>query len=100
MTMLPEAGGEFAVLHAHDTGHGINLGSPPPALVCRFARFSVPAESILKKESHTLHFDKAYPDFQAPELRIHTLERMSLYAMHTLLNVTNMLILEQYNNRV
>jgi len=33
MTMLPEAGGEFAVLHAHDTGHGINLGSPPPALV-------------------------------------------------------------------
>jgi len=63
MTLLPEAGGELAVLHAQDTGYGINPGSPPPALVCRFAKFSVPAESILKKESHTLRFDKTCPGF-------------------------------------
>jgi len=50
------------VLHAQDTEHGINPGSPPPALVCSFARSSVPAESILKKEPHTLRFDKIYPD--------------------------------------
>ena len=63
MTLLPETGGELTVLHTQGTGHGINLGSPPPALVCRFAKFSVPAESILKKEPHTLRFDKTYPDF-------------------------------------
>ncbi|MBW1736877.1 MAG: hypothetical protein JRJ69_04790 [Deltaproteobacteria bacterium] len=57
MTLLPEAGGETAVLHAQDTGYGLNLGSPPPALVCRIAKSSALAESILKKESHDLHFD-------------------------------------------
>jgi hypothetical protein len=51
------------VLHAQDTGYGINLGSPPPALVCRIAKSSALAESILKKEPHTLRFDKTYPDF-------------------------------------
>ncbi|MBW1910399.1 MAG: hypothetical protein JRJ11_12805, partial [Deltaproteobacteria bacterium] len=51
------------VLHAQDTGYGINLGSPPPALVCRIAKSSALAESILKKESHDLRFDKTYPDF-------------------------------------
>ena len=58
MTLLPEAGGELAVLHAQDTGYGLNPGSPPPALVCRIAKSSALAESILKKESHALHFDK------------------------------------------
>ena len=62
MTLLPEAGGEPAVLHTQGTGHGINPGSHPPALVCRFARFSALVESILKKEPHTLRFDKTYPD--------------------------------------
>ena len=62
MILLPEAGGKLAVLHTQGTGHGINQGSHPPALVCRFARSSVPAESILKKEPHTLRFDKIYPD--------------------------------------
>ena len=46
------------MLHAQDTGYGINLGSPPPALVCRIAKSSALAESILKKEPHTLRFDK------------------------------------------
>ncbi|MBW1701231.1 MAG: hypothetical protein JRJ69_08055 [Deltaproteobacteria bacterium] len=46
------------MLHAHYTGYGINLGRPPPALVCRIAKSSALAESILKKESHALHFDK------------------------------------------
>ena len=58
MSLLPEAGGEFAVLHAQDTGYGLNPGSPPPALVCRIAKSSALAVSILKKESHALHFDK------------------------------------------
>ncbi|MBW2169939.1 MAG: hypothetical protein JRG69_11905, partial [Deltaproteobacteria bacterium] len=49
-------------------------GSPPPALVCRIAKSSALAESILKKEPHTLRFDKTYPDFQAPDLSIHTRE--------------------------
>jgi len=62
MTLLPEAGVELAVLHTQDTGYVINLGSPPPALVCSFARFSALAESILKKEPRTLRFDKTYPD--------------------------------------
>jgi len=51
------------VLHAQDTAPGINLGNPPPALVCRIAKSSALAESILKKESHALHFDKINPDF-------------------------------------
>ncbi|MBW2358040.1 MAG: hypothetical protein JRF21_04870 [Deltaproteobacteria bacterium] len=38
MSLLPEAGGELAVLHAQDTGYGLNPGSPPPALVCRIAK--------------------------------------------------------------
>ncbi|MBW1736758.1 MAG: hypothetical protein JRJ69_04160 [Deltaproteobacteria bacterium] len=38
MPLLPEAGGELAVLHAQDTGYGLNPGSPPPALVCRIAK--------------------------------------------------------------
>jgi len=63
MTLLPEAGGELAVLHAQDTGYGVNPGSPPPALVCRIAKSSALAESILKKEPHTLRFNKTYPDF-------------------------------------
>jgi len=49
MFLLPEAGGELAVLHAQDTGYGLNLGSPP--------------QSILKKEPHALHFYKIGPDF-------------------------------------
>ena len=63
MSLLPEAGGELAVLHAQGTGLGINLGSPPPALVYRIAKSSAPAESILKKESHALHCDKIGLDF-------------------------------------
>ncbi|MBW2114165.1 MAG: hypothetical protein JRH04_04815 [Deltaproteobacteria bacterium] len=30
---------------------------------CRIAKSSALAESILKKEPHTLRFDKTYPDF-------------------------------------
>ncbi|MBW1701455.1 MAG: hypothetical protein JRJ50_04915 [Deltaproteobacteria bacterium] len=41
MSLLPEAGGELAVLHAQDTGYGLNPGSPPPALVCRIAKSRV-----------------------------------------------------------
>jgi hypothetical protein len=63
MTVLAEAGGEFAVLYDQDTGYGINSGSPPPALVCKIAKFSPLAQSILKKEPHSLRFDKTYPDF-------------------------------------
>ncbi|MBW2170032.1 MAG: hypothetical protein JRG69_12395 [Deltaproteobacteria bacterium] len=63
MFLLPEAGGELAVLHAQDTGYGLNLGSPPPALVCRIAKSSALTESILKKEPHALHFYKIGPDF-------------------------------------
>ena len=32
-------------------------------LVCRIAKSSALAESILKKESHALHFNKISPDF-------------------------------------
>ena len=58
MSLLPEAGGELAVLHAQNTGYGINPGSPPPALVCRIAKSSALAESILKKEPHALRYFK------------------------------------------
>ncbi|MBW1737340.1 MAG: hypothetical protein JRJ69_07250 [Deltaproteobacteria bacterium] len=60
MSLLPEAGGELAVLHAQDTGYGINPGSPPPALVCRIAKSSDLTESILKKESHALQDTKSF----------------------------------------
>ena len=63
MTLLPEAGGELAVLHAQDTGYGLNPGSPPPALVCRIAKSSALAESILKKEPNALRFNNIGPDF-------------------------------------
>jgi len=46
----------------HLEGHG-TLFSGIEKLVCRIAKSSAPAESILKKESHTLRFDKTYPDF-------------------------------------
>ncbi|MBW1909864.1 MAG: hypothetical protein JRJ11_10035 [Deltaproteobacteria bacterium] len=47
------------MLHAQDTGYGINLGSPPPALVCRIAKSSALAESILKKFiSHAYTFER------------------------------------------
>ncbi|MBW1907929.1 MAG: hypothetical protein JRJ11_00095 [Deltaproteobacteria bacterium] len=43
-------------------------------MVCRIAKSSALAESILKKESHALHFYKIGLDFLAPDLRIHTRE--------------------------
>ncbi|MBW1737634.1 MAG: hypothetical protein JRJ69_08785 [Deltaproteobacteria bacterium] len=49
--------------YAQDTGYGLNPGSPPPALVCRIAKSSALAESILKKESHDLRFGKIGPGF-------------------------------------
>ncbi|MBW1911345.1 MAG: hypothetical protein JRJ11_17690 [Deltaproteobacteria bacterium] len=49
--------------NAQDTGYGLNPGSPPPALVCRIAKSSALAESILKKESHDLRFGKIGPGF-------------------------------------
>ncbi|MBW2032647.1 MAG: hypothetical protein JRI94_03505 [Deltaproteobacteria bacterium] len=66
--------GLFFQLHAQDTGYGITPGSPPPALVCRIAKSSALAESILKKESHALQFDKIGLDFLAPDQKIHARE--------------------------
>ncbi|MBW1700802.1 MAG: hypothetical protein JRJ50_01550 [Deltaproteobacteria bacterium] len=51
MPLLPEAGGELAVLHAQDTGYGLNPGSPPPALVCRIAKSRTPYLRIHARES-------------------------------------------------
>jgi len=51
MSLLPEAGGEIAVLDAQDTEQSNHHGSPPPALVCRIARAGVLADSVLEKRS-------------------------------------------------
>jgi len=40
-------------------------------LVCRIAKSSALAESILKKDPHALHYFKIGPDFWAPDLRTH-----------------------------
>ena len=52
MSLLPEAGGETAVLDAMGTEQNNHRGSPPPALVCRIANFGVLAESVLKRDPH------------------------------------------------
>jgi hypothetical protein len=52
MSLLPEAGGETAVLNAQDTVQSNHRGSPPPALVCRIAQAGVLAESVLKRDPH------------------------------------------------
>jgi len=51
MSLLPEAGGQIAVLDAQDTEQSNHRGSPPPALVCRIAKAGVLAESVLEKRS-------------------------------------------------
>jgi len=38
MSMLPEVGGEIAVLDALETEQSNHRGSPPPALICRIAK--------------------------------------------------------------
>ena len=86
MSLLPEAGGEPAVLHALDTVLGINLGSPPPALVCWIAKSSALAESILKKEPHALPNIKRY-GFFGTGLKNPCTGRMNSYPMRTVLNI-------------
>ncbi len=49
MSLLPEAGGETAVLDAQDTVIGNHPGSLPPALVSRIAKSSVLADSASEK---------------------------------------------------
>ncbi len=51
MSLLPEAGGQTAVLDAQDTEQSNHRGSPPPALFCRIAKAGVLAESVLEKRS-------------------------------------------------
>jgi len=51
MSLLPEAGGQTAVLVAQDTEQSNHRGSPPPALVCRIAKAGVLAWSVLEKRS-------------------------------------------------
>jgi len=41
MLLLPEAGGETAVLDSQDTEQSNHRGGPPPALVCRIAEAGV-----------------------------------------------------------
>ncbi|MBW1862293.1 MAG: hypothetical protein JRJ02_07955 [Deltaproteobacteria bacterium] len=52
MSLLPEAGGQTAVLDAQDTEQSNHRGSPPPAFVCRIARAWVLAQSVLKRDPH------------------------------------------------
>jgi hypothetical protein len=54
MSLLPEAGGQTAVLDAQDTEQSNHRGSPTPALVCRIAKAGVLAESVLEKRSPLL----------------------------------------------
>ncbi len=56
MSLLPEAGGQTAVLDAPDTDHRHHRGCPPPAWVCRIARAGVLAESVLEKRSPRPYF--------------------------------------------
>ena len=51
MSVLPEAGGQSAVLDAQDTEQSNHRGSPPPALICRIAKAGVLAQSVFEKRS-------------------------------------------------
>ncbi|MBW1888055.1 MAG: hypothetical protein JRI52_06865 [Deltaproteobacteria bacterium] len=51
MSLLPEAGGQTAVIDAQETEQSNHRGSPPPALVCRIAKVGVLAWSVLEKRS-------------------------------------------------
>ncbi|MBW1888185.1 MAG: hypothetical protein JRI52_07540 [Deltaproteobacteria bacterium] len=52
MSLLPEAGGQNAVLDAQDTEQSNHRGSPPPALVCRIAKAGFWPSRFLKRDPH------------------------------------------------
>jgi len=58
MSLLPEAGGQTAMLDAQDTEQSDHRGNSPPALVCRIARAGVLAGSVLKRDPHGLRLFK------------------------------------------